>query len=126
MAVNFEITTDRKFLKRFWDHNDIFKFSPETVEKLRKSDNPYGKYGYGQWLYRVRPDGDKSLRDARKCFEYASENGVADAKQMLSYMLFMGDSYNEDKGGIWGKKQCYGAHSQCPSSRRRKCAGFTS
>ena len=54
------------------------------VEKLRLSDNPYGKYGYGQWLYRVRPDGDESLKEAKECFEYASKEGVADAKQMLS------------------------------------------
>ena len=103
MSINFEITNDREFLKRFWDAREIFKFSPEVVEKLRSSDNPYGKYGYGQWLYRVRPDGDESVIQAQQCCEYASENGVADARQMLSYMRFMGDYYNEDKGGIWEK-----------------------
>lgn len=103
MSINFEITNDREFLKKFWDAREIFKFSPEVVEKLRSSDDPYGKYGYGQWLYRVRPDGDESVIQAQQCFEYASENGVADARQMLSYMRFMGDYYNEDKGGIWEK-----------------------
>ena len=102
MTSNFEITSDREFLKHFWDYRDIFKFSPEMVEKLRSSDEPYGRYGYGQWLYHVRPDGDESLKDAYKCFQYASENGVADAKQMLSYMVFMGDVYDEDRD-IWEK-----------------------
>ena len=102
MQVNFEITCDREFLKHFWNHREIFKFSPELVEKLRSSDDPYGKYGYGQWLYRVRPDGDESLKEAYKCFEYASDNGVADAKQMLSYMMYIGDVYNEEKC-IWEK-----------------------
>ena len=102
MTSNFEITSDREFLKHFWDYRDIFKFSPEMVEKLHSSDEPYGRYGYGQWLYHVRPDGDKSLKDAYKCFQYASENGVADAKQMLSCMVFMGDVYDEDRD-IWEK-----------------------
>lgn len=102
MQVNFEITCDREFLKHFWNHREIFKFSPELVEKLRSSDDPYGRYGYGQWLYRVRPDGDESLKEAYKCFEYASDNGVADAKQMLSYMMYIGDVYNEEKC-IWEK-----------------------
>lgn len=103
MPINFEITSDREFLKRFWDHREIFKLSLEMVEKLRNSDDPYGKYGYGQWLYRVRPDGDESVKEAKECFESASKGGVADAKQMLSYMLYIGDSYNEQKGGIWEK-----------------------
>lgn len=102
MTIDFEITQDREFLMHFWDCRNIFKLSPEMVEKLRRSEDPYGRYGYGQWLYRVRPDGDESLKEAKACFEYASENGVADAKQMLSYMIYIGDFYSEDKG-IWEK-----------------------
>lgn len=102
MTVNFEITSDREYLKHFWDHREIFKLSPEMVEKLRCCNDPYGRYGYGQWLYRVRPDGDDSLKEAQECFEYASANGIADAKQMLSYMVFMGDIYDESKC-IWEK-----------------------
>ncbi len=101
--TDFEITQDIEFLKHFWNYREIFKLSPEMVEKLRKSEDPYGKYGYGQWLYRVRPDGAKSMKEAKRCFESASADGVADAKQMLSYMTYNGDSYNEDKGGIWEK-----------------------
>ena len=98
----FEITQNREFLKHFWDNREIFKLSPQMVEKLRNSEDPYGIYGYGQWLYRVRPDGDESVKEAQKCFEYASANGVADAKQMLSLMLYFGDFHNEDKE-IWEK-----------------------
>ena len=103
MQINFEITRDREYLMHFWDNTETFKFSPEMVDKLRNSEDPYGKYGYGQWLYNVRPDGDQSVIEAKACFESASKDGVADAKQMLSYMSYIGDAYNESKGGIWEK-----------------------
>ena len=99
----FGITQDRSFLSNFRDSREIFRLSPRMVEKLRNSEDPYGRYGYGQWLYRIRPDGDESVKEAQKCFEYASENGVADAKQMLSLMAYYGDYFNESKGGIWEK-----------------------
>jgi hypothetical protein len=44
MAIDFEITRDREFLKHFWNHWEIFKFSTELVDKLRVCDDPYGKY----------------------------------------------------------------------------------
>lgn len=103
MAIDFEITRDREFLKHFWNHWEIFKFSTELVDKLRVCDDPYGKYGYGQWLYNVRPDGDESVKEALECFKYAAQNGVPDALQMISYMEYMGDYYEESKGGIWEK-----------------------
>ena len=93
MAIDFEITRDREFLKHFWNHWEIFKFSTELVDKLRVCDDPYGKYGYGQWLYNVRPDGDESVKEALECFKYAAQNGVPDALQMISYMEYMGDYY---------------------------------
>ena len=99
----FGITQDRSFLSNFLDSREIFRLSPRMVEKLRNSEDPYGRYGYGQWLYRIRPDGDESVKEAQKCFEHASENGVADAKQMLSLMAYYGDYFNESKGGIWEK-----------------------
>lgn len=103
MAIDFEITRDREFLKHFWNHWEIFKFSPELVDKLRCCDDPYGKYGYGQWLYNVRPAGDESVKEALACFKYAAMNGVPDALAMISYMEYMGDYYEESKGGIWEK-----------------------
>lgn len=103
MTTNFEITHDKEFLKHFWDIREIFKFSQEMVSKLRSSEDAYGRYGYGQWLYNVRPDGDESLKEAKECFMYASNNGIADAKQMLSVMAYYGEFYNEEKGGIWEK-----------------------
>lgn len=101
MPYTFEITNDKEFLRHFLDVRDIFRLSPEMVEKLRRDEGPYGRYGYGQWLYRVRPEGDASLIEAKKCFCYAADNGVAEATQMLSIMKYYGDFYNEDKGGIW-------------------------
>lgn len=98
MSHNFEITRDRKFLQFFMDKRNMFRLAPEMVERLRNSDDPYGRYGYGRWLYALQPDGDESIKEAQKCFEYASENGVADAKQLLSMMAYYGDLYNEKKG----------------------------
>lgn len=116
VMIDFEITQDKAFLEHFWDSREIYKLSKQMVEKLRNSEDPYGKYGYGQWLYRVRPDGDNSVKEAQKCFEYADKNGVADAKQMLSYMLYYGDYFNESKGGIWEKNNAlalvYNAQAQ--------------
>lgn len=124
MKTNFEITQDREFLKHFWDSREIFKLSPEMVKKLSLSEDPYGVYGYGQWLYRVRPDGDESLKKAQECFKYASENGIADAKQMLSLMYYYGDYCNEDKDGIWEKNNIlaliYNAQAQEAGSELAK------
>ena len=103
MMTEFDITHDRLFLSHFWDTRKIFRLSPLMVERLRCSEDPYGKYGYGQWLYRIRPSGNESVKEAQRCFEYASMNGVADAKQMLSLMAYNGDLYNDSKGGIWEK-----------------------
>lgn len=102
MVPDFEITRDREFLSHFWDCRDISKLSPEMVERLRQSEDPYGKYGYGQWLYRLQPEGEKSLIEAFKCFKYASDNGVADALQMISRMSYFGEMYSERSGKIEG------------------------
>ncbi|MBR2163073.1 MAG: hypothetical protein IJ954_04260, partial [Bacteroidales bacterium] len=61
MKPDFSITHDQEFLNHFLDYRDIFKLSPDMVIKLRDSKDPYGIYGYGQWLYNVRPDGDESV-----------------------------------------------------------------
>ena len=90
---DFEITHDSEFLRRFYDNRDIRRLSPQMVEKMRQSSDPYGVYGYGQWLFRMRPDGDRSLIEAQKCFKYAQENDVVDAIQMLSIMYANGEFY---------------------------------
>lgn len=101
MAYDIEITHDRKFLHFFMDKRNMFKLSPESIERLRDSEDPYGCYGYGRWLGAVQPDGNESLKEAKKRLEYAAENGVADAKAVMSIMAFYGDLYNEKKEGIW-------------------------
>lgn len=103
MTHNFEITNDRKFLQFFMDRRNMYKLAPEMVEKLRNSEDPYGRYGYGCWLMATRPDEDKSLKEAQKCFKYASDNGVADAKEQLSIMHYYGEACNDAKGGIFEK-----------------------
>ena len=101
MSNCFEITHDREFLKHFWDYKKVCKLSQEMVAKLRSSEDPYGRYGYGRWLYALQPDGQESVKEAFGCFQYASENGVGDATHMLSLMAKNGDYYNESKGGIF-------------------------
>ena len=93
---NFNITEDESFLEHFLDHRDVRRLTPEMVEKLRNSDSAYGKYGYGQWLYRTHND-EESLKTATECFRFAAENGVADALQMLSTLYYNGKAYDEEK-----------------------------
>lgn len=96
--MNLEIGNNREYLRLFMDKRNMYRLSPEMVEKLRNSEDPYGRYGYGCWLVATRPDGDESLKEAQKHFTYASENGVADAKQKLSFLHYYGEIYNESKG----------------------------
>ena len=93
---DFEITEDESFLEHFLDYRDVRRLTPKMVEKLRNSDSAYGKYGYGQWLYRTHND-EESLKTATQCFRFAAENGVADALYMLSVLYFYGKAYDEEK-----------------------------
>ena len=93
---DFEITHDEEYLRHFLNSKEIRAFSWSMVEKLRESDDPYGKYGYAQWLYRTHLD-KESLKTATNYFKYASENGVADALQMLSLMYYYGEAYDDEK-----------------------------
>lgn len=84
---DFEITQDEAFLKRFFDSRDVRKLSPIMVEKLLNSQDPYGKYGYGQWLYCTQVD-KESINTAIECFKEAAGHGIADADEMLYRMCF--------------------------------------
>ena len=95
MKQNFEITHDKEFLDRFMDKRDVLKLSPVMVERLRSSNDPYGLYGYGRWLYAKRKD-RTSLLIANRCFTIAAENGVADAYHMLSRMCKKGHVVSEE------------------------------
>lgn len=96
---DFEITQDAEFLKRFYDLRDVRRLSENMVEKLRNSEDPYGKFGYGQWLLSSRSD-IESRKSAVACFKFAADNGIVDATHMLSKMYAQGNVYNESKG-IW-------------------------
>ena len=95
-SEEFAITHDKDFLRHFLNQKEIRALSWSMVEKLRRSDDPYGKYGYAQWLYRTHLD-KESLKTATNYFKYASENGVADALQMLSKMYYHGEAYDDEK-----------------------------
>lgn len=99
MLQDFEINGSREFLSIFWNSKNMFRLSPQMVDKLSKSEDPYGKYGYGQWLYRTQYD-EESWKLAWDCFKFASDNGVADATYLISTMLYYGDHYDEYKM-IW-------------------------
>ena len=83
MLQDFEINGSREFLSIFWNSKNMFRLSPQMVDKLSKSEDPYGKYGYGQWLYRTQYD-EESWKLAWDCFKFASDNGVADATYLIS------------------------------------------
>ena len=72
MLQDFEINGSREFLSIFWNSKNMFRLSPQMVDKLSKSEDPYGKYGYGQWLYRTQYD-EESWKLAWDCFKFASE-----------------------------------------------------
>ena len=95
MKHNFEITHDKEFLYRFMDKREVLQLSPEMVERLHSSNDPYGLYGYGQWLYAKHKD-KASLLLAYRCFSIAAENGVADAYHMLSRMCRKGHIVSEE------------------------------
>lgn len=96
---DFEITQDAAFLSHFYDARDVRRLSEKMVERLRLSEDPYGRYGYGQWLYNNRDD-IESRKSAAACFKFAANNGIADATQMLSKMYAQGNFYDENKG-LW-------------------------
>lgn len=95
MKQNFEITRDKEFLDRFMDKREVLQLSPEMVERLRSSNDPYGLYGYGRWLYAKHKD-KASLLIADRCFSIAAENGVADAYHMLSRMCMKGHVVSQE------------------------------
>jgi len=95
--TSFEITRDNEFIKRFLDKRDIARLSPEMVEQLRGCDDPYGRYGYGYWLYTVSRD-EELMKKAYECFRYAADNGIADALQMISNMHYYGEGVPLDRG----------------------------
>lgn len=94
--IEFEITRDNEFIKRFLDKRDVARLSPEMVWKLRDCDDPYGRYGYGKWLYAVNWD-EESMKKAYECFRYAADNGIADALQMISNMHYYGEGVPLDR-----------------------------
>lgn len=93
---DFEITHDKNYLKRFINKLDVRVLPDSMVNTLRESDDPYGKYGYAQWLYRTHLD-KESLKTATELFKYAADNGVADALYMLSRMYLYGEAYDTEK-----------------------------
>ncbi len=95
MIQEFEITHDNAFLERFMDKREFLKIPAEVAGKLFDSNDPYGLYGYGRWLYARRKDRE-ALLVARKCFSIAAENGIADAYHMLSRMCKKGHYVSEE------------------------------
>ena len=77
------------------DKREVLQLSPEMVERLHSSNDPYGLYGYGRWLYAKHKD-KASLLLAYRCFSIAAENGVADAYHMLSRMCMKGHIVSEE------------------------------
>ena len=100
MIIDFEITCDQKFIERFYDKRDFYLFSPQMVEKLRCSNDAYGKYGYGRWLYITGSKNKDNLRIVRDCIEFAAENGIPDAIYVLSRLYGAGFYVNDEKKGI--------------------------
>lgn len=92
-VTDFEITHDDEFLSHFYDFRFAGRLSPEMVEKLSKSSDPYARYAYGHWLYNTKYD-DWGLIQITECFKYAANHGIADALYMLSLLYRKGDVYN--------------------------------
>ena len=98
MLPDFEITAGKEFLNHFLERRDLFYFSPAMVEKLRADDSPYGRYGYGRWLYMTGDSSIELLRTVRNCLEFAAANGIADALYMIARLHYNGDYVDDAKG----------------------------
>ena len=89
MTTTFDITHDREFLKYFMTKQRTLSLSDEMVERLRTSDDPYGAYGYGSWLF-YTADSDELRKIAEVKLLWAATNGVHDAYVPLARMYFNG------------------------------------
>ena len=89
MTTTFDITHDREFLKYFMTKQRTLSLSDEMVERLRTSDDPYGAYGYGSWLF-YTADSDELRKIAEVKLLWAATNGVHDAYVPLARMYFSG------------------------------------
>ena len=98
MIADFEIIPGKEFLNRFLDKRDMFLLSPAMVEKLRGSNDPCGKYGYGRWLYVTAPENKENLCIVRDCIEFAAESGIPDAVYMLSRLYYYGNYIDKESG----------------------------
>ncbi len=98
MIADFEILPGKEFLNRFLDKRDMFLLSPAMVEKLRCSNDAYGKYGYGRWLYATAPETKDNLCIVRDCVEFAAESGIPDALYLLSRLYYYGNYIDKESG----------------------------
>jgi TPR repeat protein len=89
MTTTFNITHDREFLKHFMTKQRTLSLSDEMVERLRTSDDPYGAYGYGSWLFYTANSNELRKRAETKLL-WAATNGVHDAYVPLARMYFSG------------------------------------
>ncbi len=89
MSTTFNITHDREFLKYFMTKQRTLSLSDEMVERLRTSDDPYGAYGYGSWLF-YTANSDELRKTAEIKLLWAATNGVHDAYVPLARMYFHG------------------------------------
>ena len=99
VVTDFEITQDDAFLERFRDPREVRRLSPSMVEKLRNSDDVYGRYGYAVWLCRMCDD-EKSLTTASEFFFYAWKRFIPDAAELISQMFYVGEYYTEYKKAL--------------------------
>lgn len=98
MIADFEIIPGKEFLNRFLDKRDMFLLSPAMVEKLRASNDPYGKYGYGRWLYATGSKDKDTLCTVRDCVEFAVESNLPDALFLLSRLYYNGHYIDKESG----------------------------
>ncbi|MBP5361268.1 MAG: sel1 repeat family protein [Bacteroidaceae bacterium] len=89
MTTTFNITHDREFLKYFMTKQRTLSLSDEMVERLRTSDDPYGAYGYGSWLF-YTANSNELRKSAEIKLLWAATNGVHDAYVPLARMYFNG------------------------------------
>ena len=89
MTTIFNITHDREFLKNFMTKQRTLSLSDEMVERLRTSDDPYGAYGYGSWLF-YTANSNELRKSAEIKLLWAATNGVHDAYVPLARMYFSG------------------------------------
>ena len=96
---HMESIPDEKILSRLMDFRAVRKMPRSTALKLKNSNNPYGKYAYGLWLWASRKD-SIALKTAFEIFKESADAGIADALQMISRMYFLGEAYDEKTGNF--------------------------